>query len=198
MPHRPRKNPTSDLTANRPTAISLKNFLGGSANPQTIIPMTCSDPVLIAYTAIRAASGKTIWRRIGEAYPHEQGAGLTVKLDSMPLDGMVILLELDAQDDARLSREADRATGPRSPSPPSLRTSDAAASPSSSSSLQLSANDMRLAKRLLREQDQWRLTSIEIAALKAVVARFEQNAYLAEGELKTAQRLFKSLERRLS
>jgi len=66
------------------------------------------DPVLIAYTAKRTKSGRTVWSRIGEAFPHETGAGLTVMLDSLPLDGRVILLELDAADDARIAREAER------------------------------------------------------------------------------------------
>lgn len=66
------------------------------------------DPVLIAYTAKRTKSGRTVWSRIGEAIPHETGAGLTVMLDSLPLDGRVILLELDTADDARIAREAER------------------------------------------------------------------------------------------
>ena len=68
-----------------------------------------NDPVLIAYTAKRGKDGKgAIWTRIGRAFPHETGAGLTVVLDSMPLDGRIILLEPDAADDRRLSKEAAR------------------------------------------------------------------------------------------
>lgn len=73
-----------------------------------------SDPVLIAYTAKRTKSGRTVWSRIGQAYPHESGAGLTVVLDSMPLDGRVILLELDERDHERLAAErAKRSPQPR-------------------------------------------------------------------------------------
>lgn len=62
------------------------------------------DPVLIAYTAVRSAkSGRTRWTRIGMAFPHETGAGLTVVLESIPLDGIVILLERDDDDDKRLA-----------------------------------------------------------------------------------------------
>ncbi len=62
-----------------------------------------TDPVLIAYAARRSKSGSRVyWTRIGQAYPHETGAGLTVVLDSVPLDGRVILLELDHADDRRL------------------------------------------------------------------------------------------------
>ena len=61
------------------------------------------DPVLIAYGVRRTKDGKrTIWRRVGEAYPHDQGAGLTVVLDALPRDGRIVLLERDAEDDRRL------------------------------------------------------------------------------------------------
>jgi hypothetical protein len=64
------------------------------------------DPVLIAYAVKRSASGKhSSWTRIGSAYPHETGAGLTVILDAIPPDGRVILLERDQADDERLARE---------------------------------------------------------------------------------------------
>lgn len=67
------------------------------------------DPVLIAYAAKRSAKDKrTVWTRIGAAYPHEQGAGLTILLDALPRDGRIILLERDDEDDVRLSREARR------------------------------------------------------------------------------------------
>lgn len=68
-----------------------------------------ADPVLIAYgVKRRGASKRAHWTRIGEAYPHESGAGLTVVLNVLPLDGRVILLELDAADDRRLDAEAAR------------------------------------------------------------------------------------------
>lgn len=66
-----------------------------------------NDPVLIAYAVKRSTSGKKpVWTRIGKAYPHETGAGLTVILDAVPPDGRVILLERDRADDDRLLREA--------------------------------------------------------------------------------------------
>lgn len=68
-----------------------------------------NDPVLIAYgVKQRNSSMRSHWQRIGEAYPHESGAGLTVVLDAVPLDGRIILLERDEGDDARLQREAER------------------------------------------------------------------------------------------
>jgi len=55
-----------------------------------------NDPVLIAYTVKRKPSGQSAWTRIGAAYPHEAGAGLTVILDAAPIDGRIVLLEPDA------------------------------------------------------------------------------------------------------
>lgn len=55
-----------------------------------------NDPVLIAYTVKRKANGKAAWTQIGAAYPHDTGAGLTVILEAMPVDGRIVLLEPDA------------------------------------------------------------------------------------------------------
>jgi hypothetical protein len=64
-----------------------------------------NDPVLIAYAVKRAASsGKPVWTRVGSAYPHDTGAGLTVLLDAVPLDGRIVLLERTDEDDARIQR----------------------------------------------------------------------------------------------
>ena len=79
------------------------------------------DPVLIAYSVKRSRNPKrTYWRRIGEAYPHDEGAGLTVVLDVLPLDGRIILLERNESDDRRLATEARRSTrwSPTVPSKP--------------------------------------------------------------------------------
>lgn len=66
-----------------------------------------NDPVLIAYAVRRAAkSKKPAWTRIGCAYPHETGAGLTVVLEALPVDGRIVLLERDDDDDARILRRA--------------------------------------------------------------------------------------------
>lgn len=66
-----------------------------------------NDPVLIAYAVKRNSKTKrAVWTRVGCAYPHDVGAGLTVVLDSVPLDGRVVLLELDAADDRRIMSAA--------------------------------------------------------------------------------------------
>ena len=62
-----------------------------------------NDPVLIAYTVKDAAPGKkAVWRRVGVAFPHDRGAGLTVLLDALPKDGRIVLVEPKADfDDVR-------------------------------------------------------------------------------------------------
>ena len=69
-----------------------------------------NDPVLIAYAAKRSrTSQKVQYERIGRAYPHNAGEGLTVILDAMPLKGWhIVLLELFEDDDRRLLAEARR------------------------------------------------------------------------------------------
>jgi hypothetical protein len=68
-----------------------------------------ADPVLIAYAALRGQGRRRpYWQRIGHAYPHDEGAGLTVVLDALPMDGRVVLLERDHADDKRLAAEARR------------------------------------------------------------------------------------------
>lgn len=53
-----------------------------------------NDPVLIAYTVKRLANGKSAGTRVGAAFPHESGAGLSVALDAAPFYGRIVLLEL--------------------------------------------------------------------------------------------------------
>lgn len=67
-----------------------------------------SDPVLIAYGVRTTKTGRNAWTRIGEAYPHAEGAGLTVKLNVLPPNGTIVLLERDGMDDQRLARRASK------------------------------------------------------------------------------------------
>jgi hypothetical protein len=56
-----------------------------------------------------AATRRVQYERIGRAYPHDKGEGLSVLLDAMPLKGRhIVLLELDEADDRRLLAEAKR------------------------------------------------------------------------------------------
>jgi hypothetical protein len=52
-----------------------------------------NDPVLVAYTVKDRPGEKSIWQRIGVAFPHDKGAGLTVLLDALPKDGRIVLVE---------------------------------------------------------------------------------------------------------
>jgi hypothetical protein len=52
-----------------------------------------NDPVLIAYTVTDRPGQKSTWRRIGVAFPHDKGAGLTVLLNALPRDGRIVLVE---------------------------------------------------------------------------------------------------------
>ena len=62
------------------------------------------DAVLIAYAAQRGKNNRVYWTRIGHAYPHDIGAGLTITLDALPIDGRIILLEPDADGHTRALR----------------------------------------------------------------------------------------------
>ena len=79
-----------------------------------------NDPVLIAYAAKRSRTSRKVqYERIGRAYPHNAGEGLTVILDAMPLKGgHIVLLELFEDDDRRLLAEARRYERERKAKPP--------------------------------------------------------------------------------
>jgi len=48
-------------------------------------------PTHIAYQVQDREGKKPFWQRIGGAWSHSDGHGMTVLLDSMPLDGRVTL-----------------------------------------------------------------------------------------------------------
>ncbi len=51
-------------------------------------------PTLIAYSVKERGEGqKSIWTRIGAAWPHEGEPGFTIQLDAIPVDGRVVLRE---------------------------------------------------------------------------------------------------------
>ena len=54
-----------------------------------------NDPVLIAYVVKDRPGQKSRWLRIGVAFPHDKGSGLTVVLNALPLnfDGRIVLDE---------------------------------------------------------------------------------------------------------
>jgi hypothetical protein len=70
-----------------------------------------NDPVLIAYAVRRGPKNRRVqYERIGRAYPHNKGNGLTVLFDAWPIKGggHIVLLELDEADDRRLLAEVRR------------------------------------------------------------------------------------------
>ena len=48
-------------------------------------------PTHIAYQVQEREGKKPFWQKIGGAWSHSDGRGMTVLLDSMPLDGRVTL-----------------------------------------------------------------------------------------------------------
>jgi hypothetical protein len=52
-----------------------------------------SKPTLIAYTVKSRKKGQTaIWTRIGAAWPHATGEGLSIELEAFPVDGRLVLI----------------------------------------------------------------------------------------------------------
>jgi hypothetical protein len=57
-------------------------------------------PTLIAYTVREREGQKPVWTRIGAAWPHDKGNGLTLQLEALPLnfDGRIVLTEPKTDD----------------------------------------------------------------------------------------------------
>jgi len=61
--------------------------------------MSNKKPTLIAYTVKDRGEGqKAIWTRIGAAWPHGSGNGLSIQLDALPIDGRIVLTEPKADE----------------------------------------------------------------------------------------------------
>ena len=52
---------------------------------------TAKAPTHITYTVRDREGKKGFWTRIGSVWPHADGAGFTVQLDAIPLDGRITL-----------------------------------------------------------------------------------------------------------
>ena len=48
-------------------------------------------PSHIAYQVREREGRKSFWTRIGSAWPHTDGKGFNIQLDSVPLDGRITL-----------------------------------------------------------------------------------------------------------
>ena len=53
-----------------------------------------NKPTLLAYAVKdRGRNQPAIWTKIGAAWPHGAGSGLTIELDALPVDGRIVLIE---------------------------------------------------------------------------------------------------------
>lgn len=57
-------------------------------NPTTA---TAKAPTHVAYHVRDADSGKSFWTRIGSAWPHADGKGFNIQVETLPLDGRITL-----------------------------------------------------------------------------------------------------------
>jgi hypothetical protein len=48
-------------------------------------------PTLIAYS-VKLNEDQAIWTRIGAAWAHRKGPGLSIQLDGLPLEGRIVLV----------------------------------------------------------------------------------------------------------
>ena len=53
-----------------------------------------NKPTLIAFSVKELGKGKpNIWTKIGAAFSHDNGKGLTIQLDALPLGDRIVLRE---------------------------------------------------------------------------------------------------------
>ncbi|MCB1536268.1 MAG: hypothetical protein KDJ44_16515 [Rhodoblastus sp.] len=69
-----------------------------------------TKPTLLAYAVkTRGPKQKAIWTRIGAAWPHSSGTGLSIELDALPIDGRLVLIEPKAEEAAQAETEGSAA-----------------------------------------------------------------------------------------
>ncbi len=69
-----------------------------------------TKPTLLAYAVkARGPKQKAIWTRIGAAWPHNSGAGLSIELEALPIDGRLVLIEPKADEAAQTEMEGSAA-----------------------------------------------------------------------------------------
>ena len=76
------------MTQNSTTNVSKKNR---EPNP----------PALVAWHVTERGRGRKFWNRLGAAWPHKEGEGITLFLDAIPVgfDGRIVLLPPKADED---------------------------------------------------------------------------------------------------
>lgn len=79
---------------------------------------TTRRPDFGAYNVKDGANGNAYWTQVGAAWSHKDGKGYDLDLDSVPVNGRVVLRELRDQrmDDYGKQREAQQAQQEREPS----------------------------------------------------------------------------------
>lgn len=77
-----------------------------------------NQPVLIAYAVRNRPGKKTIWTRIGAAWPHDKGAGLTLILNLMPIEPRIVLVEPNHDLPPRPPEPVGLEQAPPGPPPP--------------------------------------------------------------------------------
>ena len=55
--------------------------------------MSNTQPTLIAYSVKEREGKQAIWTKIGAAFTHGKGKGLTIQLDALPLGDSIVLRE---------------------------------------------------------------------------------------------------------
>jgi len=60
--------------------------------------MSSKKPTLIAYSIREREGQKAIWTRIGAAWPHGKGPGLSIQLDTLPIGDRIVLTEPKAEE----------------------------------------------------------------------------------------------------
>jgi hypothetical protein len=78
--------------ARRPWANRIKPRCGASHKKENT--MSTTQPTFIAYSVKdRGEDKQDIWTKIGAAFTHDKGKGLTIQLDALPLGDRIVLRE---------------------------------------------------------------------------------------------------------
>jgi hypothetical protein len=58
------------------------------------------QPTHRAYSVIKREGQDDFWLNIGLVFPHKDGGGFNIMLQSLPLDGKIVCREITAEDEA--------------------------------------------------------------------------------------------------
>jgi hypothetical protein len=58
----------------------------------------CPQPPGIGFTAARKTNDASPWTRIGAAFPHKESLGFSIELKAFPIDGRLVVLPPDTDD----------------------------------------------------------------------------------------------------